>query len=285
MRRENCKKRTEKRAVCAGLFLGILCSLTGCVKPTVHPVVTKVPQPVPTGTATLPVTATPEITKRGENVTEIPTSQPEAIITRPVPPTMEPKPSLTPEAEISSVPTSQPSPTSTMKPNPTVISPEMTPEVSPTPEALPTASPLPLPTGSPDYKALLQNGWQRTEDFFGNRGIYFSGRFCETEVIREQGSYGYCYTSPEEPEVTFSVIGEEAAVQLFLDELIRPDVSCDILQEGAEDYSYTYVADDIRVTGRVYACYVTEQAYRMRVELRCPATWDTQKEGYDFYLQ
>lgn len=293
MRQRNYNGKHVKRAVRAGLFLGVLCCLAGCVKPPSQPPVTSTPQPEVTPAEPMQPTMEPEL-----SATPIPpTMTPEPSPT-PVLPTVTPDPTPTPPVETGSSPTPVPTPEQdpVVSPDPALtvtpdvtpteeILPDPTPEITVTPEAVPTLSPTPVPTGMPEYDALLQNGWQRTEDFFENRGIYFSGRFRETELIREEGSYGYRYIAPEEPEIALLIMGEEAGVQLLLDELMQREGACDILQEGPEDYSYLYVAGDSMVKGRVYACYVAEQEYRMRVELHYPALWDTQKEGYDFYLR
>lgn len=289
MDKKSLHEKQKKRAVCAGLFLGVCCFMTGCVKPVgpvVQPGLTNTPMPVPTREvppAPTP-TALPRIT---EEITRVPT--PEYGPTKAVPPTELPSVS----------PTAEPVPTEAVATKPVVSPtdlPQMTPELTemPTPELTGTITPEvtpegtqnPLPTSVPDYEALLQNGWQRTGDFFGEREIYFSGRFTETEVIVAEGRYEYRYFAKGEKRVSFSVIGEEnATVEQFLDELVQRAGLCEVTEEGEQEYCYTYSEGEETVYGRVYACKPEGTEHRMRVEMRYPTGENDGTEGYDFYLK
>ena len=290
MRRRTDGMKQGKRAVYAGLFLGVLIGTAGCVRPTVSPESTPTPVPVPTGDVLpTPVEATPTPVPY---ITEaVPTSEivsptPELLPTPTPEPTEEPVASPTPEV-IS--PTPEPTPVPTVTPEATASpEPTMPPEgeFMPTPEAEPTATPEPVPTELPAYDTLLDNGWQRTEDFFGCREIFFSGMFYDAELIAKPGRYEYRYTAVSREGVFFSVIGEpDLTVQQFLDELQQQKEGCLIEPEGADEYRYFYAEGDTQVSGRVYACKTENAEHRMRVELHYPAETAEQTEGYDFYLR
>ncbi len=264
-------KQWKKRAVCSGLFFGVFFGAAGCVTPAVQPEITNTPEPVVTDT----VKPTP--------VPTAPTATPEVLPTPTLEPTPEPTllPTATPE------PTETPAPLPTPTPLPVEV-PTLTPAMTPTPELLPTATPTPtpVPTGMPDYVTLLQNGWQRTEDFFGCREIFFSGKFDRTELFAEEERYEYRYTSSAEEGIVLCVIGEVGVqVQQFLDELIQGNETCRIEPEGDEDYNYVYTVGDVSVEGRVYACHTEGKEGRMRVEFHRPVPEAEQPEGYDFYLR
>lgn len=290
-----------KRAVCTGLFLGVLCGLPGCVKPgpVAQPVATKTPVPEPTEAVTPIPTVAPEIT---ESIT--PTAGP----TKPIPeatatpepevtPTPEPEATLAPEPGVTSTPepevTPTPEPEPGISPMPEVTSapePEVTPTpepeiITPEPEATPTPEPEVTSAPQPDYNALLQNGWQRTEDFFGCREIFFSGQFTETELIAEEGYYEYRYTKAGDGAAFFSVIGENALLQGLLDELAQKGEECEIFQEEEFLYGYTYREEGMTVKGKVYACVTDDKEYRMRAELHYPEDGEGTWEGYEFYLR
>lgn len=275
----------KKRAVCAGLFLGIWLGLSGCVRPTVGPGSTNTPVPQ----TTEGVRPTPE--------QEQPTGTPELSPTEPAV-----KPTVAPTAG----PTEAPGFTPTVFVTPTEI-PDSTPSVKPedtttpvpqegsvtgvptlTPEGLPepTLTPIPLPTVIPEYDTLLRNGWQRTEDFFGCREIFFSGKFDDAEPVIGEGSCEFGYRAVSDASVLLRIIGEEnAGVQPFVEELRQNRPECLIEQEGPEDYSYAYVEGKTQVNGRVYACRNGGTEHRMRVEFYSPAGSDMQTEGYGFYLR
>lgn len=320
MRNRNSKGTLKKRAVATGLFLGMLCSLLCCVRPTVQPGGTPAPtaSPVPEGpTGQVSLTPTPEVGGvTGYPTPEAPTGEPDisptpvtgsaisvtpavtqSITVTPETPTEEPEispgpvtggaVSVTPGVTQKPVPTDKP--VITMPPEPT---PELSPEPSPAPVVTPGPTPtpeeptgIPVPEIQPDYETLLQNGWQRAEDFFGNREIYFSGIFKQTELLTEEGYYEYRYTVPEDGTVVFSLIGEELPVQSLLDDLTQKGASCVIREEGENDYSYEYTEKGKRVSGRVYACTVDGKEYRMRIEMRYPASVESQTEHYEFYLK
>ena len=272
VRKKRCAGIYAKTLAFACLLFAI--TLNGCVKPTVQPGDTQSPAPKPTLggnvlTGAVGVTLSPAPT---QPTLKGPENTPEP--TKPSEPTGLP--------EISSVPTKEAVPTS----EPVL---EATPTVKPTPtEAVKEEVPVtqePLPTGVPDFIALLQNGWQRTEDFFGEREIFFPGWFSQTELLTEEGRYEYRYTAAEDDEVVFSIIGEtDTTVQPFLDGLEQAWTDCRITAEGGEDYVYTYTNDSVLVKGRIYACYTEDRSARMRLELQCPAD-RMQTEGYEFYLK
>lgn len=309
MRNRRFHAGLKKRAVCAGLFLGMLCGLFGCVKPgpIAQPVATKTPVPSPTEAVAPMPTSAPEITETPtptvRPVKPIPeaTATPEPEVTMPISeitPTPELQITITPVPEITVTPEpeakSTPEPQATVSPEPEVTvtrSPEITvtpePEitVTPEPEIMVTPEPEVTPTPAPDYNALLQNGWQRTEDFFGCREIYFSGQFTETELIAEEGYYEYRYTKTGDATTYFSLIGETALLQGLLDELAQKGTECVILQEEDSLYSYVYAEDGMVVKGRVYACVAEDAEHRMRAELHYPVGEEEKSEGYDFYLR
>lgn len=325
MRRSGPWKKIVRCGIWTGLFLCMICNVAGCGRtkvptgtvgteiptptgqittgavtrtpvptpeptetpgPTEEPTATKPPEqhvsPEPTKTPTPEVTVEPELT-----ITPEPTETPTPGVTE------GPEPTVTPEAQ----PTIAPGPTPVPgEPTPTPV-PEVTPAGSatetptPTPEADPTATPEPEPTPdvtpevSPDYEALLAGGWQKTEDFFGRRELYFPGKYNETTLYAESGRYEYRYGAAEEPEVTFSVIGEEGlAVQLFLDSLTQKGDACTVWTEGENDYGYTYTEGTYTVTGRVYGCDTETTSRRMRVEF-CYPTEKLQTEDYIFYIK
>ncbi len=275
----------KKGAVCAGLFLSMWLGFSGCVKPAIGPEATNTPIP----SATEGVKPTPE--------PEQATSMPVPTVTEPaIKPTVAPTavptdtPELTPPVFVTptEVPEATPviAPESTTTPRPQegdiTEAPTLTPEVSPEP----TATPIPLPTAIPEYDTLLQNGWQRTEDFFGCREIFFSGKFDDAEPVIGEGSYEFSYRAVSDVSVLLRIIGEEGmSLQPFLDELRLNRPECLIEQEGPEDYSYAYVEGKTQVNGRVYACGDEETKHRMRVEFYSPAGSDVQTEGYGFYLR
>ena len=147
--------------------------------------------------------------------------------------------------------------------------------------------PTPIPTAYPEYDTLIQNGWQRTEDFFGMREVYFSGRFDTVELLTVTGRYEYRYTASADSAIAFSLIGEEGTdVQSFVEELLTLYPECLVTAEGEADYSYCYQAAGQTVSGRVYDGTWGEQKNRMRAELRYPAENENYgSEGYGFYLK
>lgn len=289
MRRRDFEPIWGKGAVCAGLFLGVWLGLAGCVRPGGGPGVTDTPVP----TVTKVVKPTPE----PEPVTGTPVpSVTEPAVKPTVAPTTGPTdaPEMTPTAF--STPTECPEETPIVTPEytPTPYYPEEnitevpspTPEVTPEPSPLPTVTPVPLPTMTPEYDTLLQNGWQRTEDFFGGREIFFSGKFDDAEPVVGEGSYEFSYRAVSDVSVLLRIIGEEGkGVQPFLDELRQNLPECLIEQEGQGDYSYAYVDGKTQVNGRIYACADGETEHRMRVEFYSLAGSDMQTEGYGFYLR
>ncbi len=297
MRRNGRNRIQVKRAVATGLFLGVFWCLAACKEPTVPPEATGtplptataegVPTPVPAEPTKAPVISdspdkptptpvpAPSVSPTAAALpTEKPTATPTAVpaITEVVTPTPEALPTVEPTPEISMTPT--PAPT---------VSPTGEPEVTPTEEP---ATPTPEPTGQPAYDTLIQNGWQRTEDFFGNREIFFSGRFDRTELIAVPGRYEYRYTASSDAGILFSVIGEEnAQIQHFLDELAQGMSECIIEREAEEDYRYRYMDGDVTVSGRIYACGTEGIPCRMRIEFRMSGAGELPAEGYEFYLK
>lgn len=330
MRNKRFHAGLKKRAVCTGLFLGVLCGMLGCVKPgpAVQPVGTKTPVPSPTEAGSLLPTSTPGGTK-----TPVPTAGP----TKPIPvitatpmSTVTPIPektdspvptvTITPEPELTATPVPQvtvtpepeakgtPKPQITVSPIPdptgipepgvtTMPEPELTatpePEATTTPEPEVTVTPEPEITSTPevtsapmpDYNALLQNGWQRTEDFFGCREIYFSGQFTETELIAEEGHYEYYYRMNGDMTSRLKIIGETALLQEFLDELAQKGTACVILQEEESLYGYVYTEEGMIVKGKVYTCVTEGEEHRMRVEVHYPENEEEKSEVFDFYLR
>lgn len=272
MKKKTVQVKAAKRAVCSGLFLAVLLAFTGCTEPTAGPGTTE--PPVPTVTGDVMPTSTPEPTKAAptQGVTATPTAEP--VVT----PAVSPEPVATPEAKPTPEALSpSPKPTGTQGPEPTE-EPVLTPEVPV------TSTPLPEPTASPEYDTLIENGWQRTDDFFGYREIYFSGMFDETELMAVPGRYEYRYTSATDRNVAFSVIGEEGvSVGAFLEELTLAYPDCTISWESEGDYSYIYTVGETRTQGRIYDCGTEDMMLRVRVEFYGPAGAE-QTEGYAFYL-
>ena len=271
MRKKRVLFGKAKRAVEAGLFLGVFLGMGACTEPVTRPGVTDTPVPVVTQSpipSQMPDTPTPEPTEEPEPTA---TSAPSAAPTATSAPTPTPVPEPTEEPE----PTATPEPAATVTPVPTEV-----PEISATPTL------VPLPTGQPEYETLLQNGWQRTEDFFGTREIFFSGKFDRTELSAVPGRYEYRYTASSDEGISFLIIGEEGVtVQQFLDELAQNVPECLTEREAEEDYRYTYAEGAFTVTGRVYACGTDETKNRMRVEFRRPENEAVLTEGYEFYLK
>lgn len=251
-----------KRAVWAGLFLGVLLIFPACVKPGEQPGGTGTPAPSPTGT----VIPTPE--------QDTPTAGP-GLTDSPAAPTGTP--GVT--AGSTGRPTSVPTPTGGAE-----VTPEATPEPTVSPDVF--GSPTPEPTGLPEYDTLLQNGWQRTEDFFGSKEIFFSGKFDQTELLAVPGRYEYRYTASSDPEISFSVIGDEIVpIQQFLDELVGRAIECYIERETEKDYRYLYTDGEYTIEGRVYDCGTEEVSRCMRVEFRKAGMEENITEGHEFYLR
>ena len=253
----------RKRAVYAGLFLGVLLGLTACTRPVVQPEITNTPVPSPTEE----VRPTEGLTQptEGPDIPEGPTATPE--VTMPADPTETPEILPTSEPVVTTVPDDEPSPTPTTEPETDLTE-------------------APEPTGQPSYDTLLQNGWQRTEDFFGCREIFFSGRFDCSELLAEPGRYEYRYTASEEAGVAFSVIGEEGQMlQPYLEELAGNSLECTIERETEGDYRYVYTDGETMVSGRIYTCDKDGRTGLMRVEFYMPTREDLSTEGFEFYLR
>lgn len=302
MQRSGPWKKIVRCGMWTGLFLCMICNVAGCGR-------TKVPAgteiPASTGQiTTCAVTCTPVPTEE-PTATKFPeqhvspelTKTPTPEVTGEPGPTETPTPGVTEGPEPTVPPEAQP----TIAPGPTPVpgeptptpAPEVTPAgpatetPTPTPEAEPTATPElePTPEVLPDYEALLAGGWQKTEDFFGRRELYFPGKYTETTLYAESGRYEYRYRALDEPEVTFSVIGEEGlAVQSFLDSLTQKGDACTVWAEGENAYGYTYTEGMYTVTGRVYCCDTETTSRRMRVEF-CYPTEKLQTEDYIFYIK
>lgn len=268
-----------KRAAAAGLFLGVCLLTAGCVSPAGGPGFTATPVPSPTkGAVTAPVPETPTplpvVTEPISSPPATPKETPGGKPTVPVVSTEVPErePTGTPEATETGCP--EPSETPTAEPVP-----ELTglPEVS--------STPLPTPTGLPEYDTLLRNGWQRAEDFFGERDIFFSGKFDLTELSVSGERYEYRYHASSDPEIMFLIIGEKLSVQQFLEDLTQEKEDCLIVREDEGDYGYIYTEENRQVNGRVYACGGNGKEQRMRVEFYGPVAADIVPEGYGFYLR
>lgn len=289
MRRKNFEPIWRKGAICAGLFLGVWLGLAGCVKPAVGPGLTDTP--VPTVTEAVkptpePVAATgtpmPSVTEPAVKPTVAPTAGPTDK------PEMTPTPFTTPteSPEVTPDPTPECTPTPIPPEENITAGPFPTPETTQGPEPLPTVTPVPFPTAFPEYDTLLLNGWQRTEDFFGCREIFFSGKFDDAEPVVGEGSYEFSYRAVSDVSVLLRIIGEEGmGVQSFVDGLRQERPECLIVQEGTGDYSYAYIDGKTQVNGRIYDCGTGETKNRMRVEFYSLAGSDIQTEGYGFYLR
>ena len=276
----------KKGTICTGLFLCMWLVFSGCVKPTPGPGATNTPVPVATGDVkpttgptTEPVAGTqvPQVTEPVTAPTVTPVAGPTDV------PEMTPPVMVTPAEGPETTPVITPgTPTPGVPEEDVTEDPVLTPEVSP--ELSPT--PVPLPTAVPEYDTLLQNGWQRTEDFFGCREIFFSGKFDDAEPVVGDDGYEFSYRAVSDVSVLLRIIGEEnRGVSMFLEELQRSYPDCLTVQEGPDDYSYVYIDGKTQVTGRVYACGDEENGNRMRVEFYSPAGSDVQTEGYGFYLR
>ncbi len=252
-----------KRAAYTGLFLGVLFSLSACTKPVVQPGVTGTPVPSPTAEAgqTPAPTGEPGVTE-GPDVspTDGPTGAP--IVTLSPQPTGSGLPELTPDTD-----------------------PGATPVAEPTATVSPDGSPTPEPTGQPEYDTLLQAGWQRAEDFFGTKEVFFSGKYDRSELIATEGRYEYRYTASADKAVSFSIIGEETELQQFLDDLVRDSLECYVTRERENDYRYLYSDGTYKIEGRVYDCSTEETVRLMRVETRTTVIEETLTEGHEFYLR
>lgn len=260
---------TGKRAVCAGLFLGVVLSVSACTKPVVQPGVTGSPEPSPTAEAGQ--TPAPGGPTQKPVLTDVPVATPADVPSG--------VPSVTGDPQLT--PTGLPEITTGVTANPSA-----TPVAEPTGSVNPDASPTPEPTGQPEYGTLLQSGWQRTEDFFGRREVFFSGKFDRSELIAVPGRYEYRYTSSSDSTVSFSVIGEEGLdLQQFLDDLIRDSLECYIEMEGPNDYWYLYTEGTHTIEGRVYDCSTDTTVRCMRTEFRSTVVEETLKEGHEFYLK
>ncbi len=284
------RKLAGKKAAYAGLLLGTLCVMSGCKTTPVSGKITKTPEPTATDRPT--ITSGPTMTEY-PTITEqpTPTKQPSATDT----PFPSNTPTVTPGTEPTEVPTKEPTPVPTVPERPTPVptpEPSATPTVKPTGPAVasptPTSGPTSTPvlTEAPDYTVLIQSGWQRAEDFFGKREVYFPGIFDKADVAAVPGRYEYVYTAAAQEGACFSMIGEEdATVQQFLDTLAGyPD--CRIVPEGEEDYCYEYTAEGKRVYGRIYSCNYEGQQGRMRLELVCLSESELcGQEEYTFYLR
>lgn len=279
---DNRSTSDRRKAAYACLLLLGGFVLGACTKPGMSGTVTE--QPIPT------LTKAPVPTLTGGAVQ--PTGGPSATPTPEEIRFSTPVPSLTPSNAATATPTTEPVERATVTPTvmPAVtVTPMARPTVTaaplPTQEPLPTGEPI--PTGTPEYDTLIRNGWQRTEDFFGQREVYFSGRFDTVELLAVDGRYEYRYSASADMAVSFSIIGEtEKDVHNFIKELTAQYPDCVVTAEGDADYSYRYTSERQTVSGRTYDCTGEGQKGCMRVELRYPAG-DTQygNEGYVFYLR
>lgn len=277
------RKNYRKKAACAGLLLGMLCFMPGCRTSEVIGKVTETPEPTKAETPTVTNTPSPSSS---------PTPQPTETPTATARPTATERPTATPTVKMTNTPTPQPTipelPTVVPTPMPSSTpSPVPTKPVTKTPTKPPTQTSAPSPTELPDYMALIQSGWQRTEDFFGKREIYFSGMFHHAELSAAPGRYEYSYTAVSDENTRFVIAGEEnAEIWQFLDTLAESAPDCQIFFEGEEDYRYEYTIGDKWVCGRIYSCPRGEEQNLMRVELSYPSESGLYgQEGYIFYLR
>lgn len=281
-------QKNKRKAAYAGLLLLSGCVIGGCKEPgetgkiteTPVPTVTAIPQPTYTTTITPTVTEAPLIPT--DRPTDTPTESPTAEPTLSQSPTVTPTVSPTPEPTegVTSIPTAKPT-------EAVILTPEPTEKVTVTPTEEPTLTPTPEPTAIPEYDTLIQNGWQRTEDFFGKREVYFSGMFDTVDLIAEEGRYGYRYLATADADISLSIIGEEdLTVQEFTDELTDRYPECSVVFEGEQDYRYEYTAEGKTISGRVYSGTEGDKENRMRVEMVYPSENEIyRQEGYGFYLR
>ena len=274
-----------RKAAYAGLLL-LGCVVCGCGEPGASGELTQTPVPTVTMAPQPTYTTKPTATESPELPTVTPFDTPTVEPTLAATPTMTTAPTEEPTMAPTVTPTMIPTETVTPSALPTVTpTTEPTETVTPSPE--PTLTPPPVPTVYPEYDTLIQNGWQRTGDFFGMREVYFSGMFDAVELLAVTGRYEYRYTASADSAVIFSLIGEEGAdVHGYVEELRTLYPECLVTAEGEADYSYRYDAEGQTVSGRVYDCTRGEQKNRMRAELRYPAENDNNgNEGYGFYLK
>lgn len=277
-----------RKAAYAGLLLLGSVAVGACKVPGGTPPAEVTHTPILQPTYTTKPTATeapslPTVTPETE-----PTAEPPVAVS----PTEEPTvpPTVLPTATVAATGTPTPEPTVVSSPTPTVVPTETaTPEPTEivTPSVTPLLTPSPEPTAAPEYDTLLQNGWQRTEDFFGLREVFFSGMFDVAELSAVAGAYEYRYTATRDAAVGFLICGEEGKMALdYTEELVALYPDCIVTAEGEGDYSYCYSADGQTISGRVYECVSEGQRNRMRIEMVYPAGDENYgNEGYRFYLR
>lgn len=265
-------------------------SVTSGVSPTLQPTYTIEPTitgsvPTPTSHPSEIPTVTPEITKvptMVPTVTKVPTKIPTVTVS-PTPEVVTPG-AVTPSVVTPGAVTVSPAPEVSVTPNPEI---SITPEPMPTLPLTPMPTVKPEPTPAPDYDALMNGGWQRTEDFYGSRDIYFSAGFEPEGMVTEPERYGFFYYVPDDDSVSLSVMGEDGVTaSRYREQLQEQYFECEIIEEQQEDYTYRYRTDDVTVYGRVYTTRNGENVGRMRIELSYRGDPDKAlEEGYFVYLK
>ncbi len=217
----------------------------GVEQPTVTPKLTGSPKLSPTTSEGL-LTRIPVPTKAPETTTGVtPTEKPV--------PTGSPTPAPTPEqtATPSPTPVIEPplSPTPTEAPAPTELP---TPTLEPEPTEAPVATPSPVAEKPVDFEALLQHGFQYTEDFFGEKEIYFSGVFLNAATESGKGMYRCEYRANDSTAV-FVLCGREASGLSALMEQLEAQGAEFVFYEQ-NGIGYRYRTGERLVSGRIYAC-------------------------------
>lgn len=236
---------------------------------TPAPTSTATPAPTSTDTPAPTSTATPEPTS---TATPAPTNTATPAPRPSLKPTATPVPSVTPVLVGTPVPSLTGTPVLTGEVMPTATpklpgTPKPTGEGTGTPEL--SNTPVPEPTVFPeppeDYGLLLQNGWQRTQDFFEEKEIYFPGGFVTARITAEDGKYLCEYQKPQDAKTVFLMEGLENA---------EPNEVLSQLQEGREPMllreeeagtRYCYWQENKVISGIVYAC---QNGAVMRLEMQ-----------------
>lgn len=306
------KLNQMKRAACCGLLLfgAAFLGACGCNKQPVGGKVTEIPVPTGSPTKAVPtldvsnyvtpvVSVTPELTKAvGATLTPelvpseaIPSVSPEV--------TPETTPELTPEA----TPTEsvmEPTPAPTMEPElPPEITPEITTEPTPEPTLIPEITeqpqpeitPTPIPEfsdaerGPAEVSVLIADGWQRTEDFYGEKEIYFPGSFSESDLTVATDRYLCTYRTKERTDITFLIEGNDSLQTAeWLEQFLTDHPEAEIYRYATRHYVYRYTEEGTIVFGHVYDCTVKRDRMT-RVEIKYPAEPTESGESVVFYIR
>lgn len=124
----------------------------------------------------------------------------------------------------------------------------------PAPSDMPTLDQTVFPEPPEDYDLLLQNGWQRTQDFFEEKEIYFPGGFVTARIVVEDGKYLCEYQKLQDAETVFLMEGlEKAEPQEVLSQLQEGREPV-LLREEEVGTRYCYLQENKVISGIVYAC-------------------------------